>query len=142
MGGGGGGDTSVTQTVANPTVPKGFEGFANSLRLIGAGLMSNPNNMGPIPSLDAPRSGPLIPNASLGTLASSPAFMMGANRMNPMAGQNNFPQAPLAPRPAFNGVPAIPPPTSNPPTGRGPRPDRGPRPPREPRPPRGTRPPR
>lgn len=85
-GGGGKGDNSmnVTQTTTNPVVPDDMKALADSMNAIATGNIGAPANLGPIPGLDAPRSGPLVPQPSMGSLYGSAPFQMGANGMNVM----------------------------------------------------------
>lgn len=75
-----GGGQEITTTQTNPKVPKEFEGVANMLRLLASGMLSSPMNFGPT-GLDAPASGPLVPQPSMGNLFTSSPYQMGANRM-------------------------------------------------------------
>lgn len=109
MGGGssGGGSSHITQTVTNPKVPKGFEGLAEALKLISSGMLGAPVNLGPIPGLDAPKSGPLIPQGSMGNLMSNPAFQMGAGGLGVMGGKRRT--QPLRQAAAIQRVSQLPP---------------------------------
>lgn len=107
-GGGGGGSQNahVTSTQTNPVVPSGFEGLADMLRNIATGMGGAPVNFGRT-GLDAPSSGPLIPQASMGSLFSSPAFMNGFNRLGVNGGGSRM---------RFGGSGVVPQPTPiNPP---------------------------
>ena len=82
--GGGGGssnDMKVTNTTTNPVVPNDMKALADSMNAVATGGMGAPANFGPIPGLDAPSSGPLIPQPSMGNMLASTPFQMGANRM-------------------------------------------------------------
>lgn len=91
-GGGGGSDsgTHITTTQTNPVVPEGMGGIADALSGISEGTLNAPVNLGPLPGLDAPKAGPLTPQASMGNMFANPAYQMGASGMN-VAGQGRMP---------------------------------------------------
>lgn len=81
--GGGKGEsgTNITTTQTNPVVPEDMKGIADALAGISEGTLNAPVNLGAIPGLDAPKTGPLTPQASMGNMFSNPAYQMGASGM-------------------------------------------------------------
>lgn len=82
-GGKGGSDAHVTQTQTNPLVPDDMHGIADALNAISGGTLGAPVNFGAT-GLDAPKSGPMIPQGSMGDMYSKPGFMNGFNGGNVM----------------------------------------------------------
>lgn len=78
--GGGSTDSNVTTTVTNPVVPDDMKALADALNAIATGTLGSPVNFGPT-AIDAPSSGPLIPQASMGTMFANPAFQSGMQGM-------------------------------------------------------------
>lgn len=94
-GGGGSSDTNVTTTTTNPVVPDDMKSLADAMNAISTAMTGSPVNFGKIPGLDAPSSGPLIPQPSMGNMFASAPFQAGARRMRPgmMASMPNAPMA-------------------------------------------------
>ena len=82
--------TNITTTQTNPVVPEDMKGIADALAGISEGTLNAPVNLGAIPGLDAPKSGPLTPQASMGSMFANPAYQMGAGGMG-VTGQGRMP---------------------------------------------------
>ena len=99
-GGGGGTDTNVTTTTTNPVVPDEAKPLMDALMGISTAMTGSPVNFGKIPGLDAPQSGPLIPQPSMGSMFASTPFNRFRVTGQPIGGASNrFAMTQPMPRP-------------------------------------------